>query len=32
VIAQDAEAWAKRVRAETGVEAIVLKPGGKIEL
>jgi L-ascorbate metabolism protein UlaG (beta-lactamase superfamily) len=27
VIAQDAEAWAKRVRLETSAEAIVLKPG-----
>ena len=32
VIAQDAEAWARRVRAETGAEAVVLKPGGQIEL
>ncbi len=32
IIAQDAEAWARRVRTETGVEAVVLKPGGKIEL
>jgi L-ascorbate metabolism protein UlaG (beta-lactamase superfamily) len=27
VIAQDAEAWAKRVRLETSAEVIVLKPG-----
>jgi L-ascorbate metabolism protein UlaG (beta-lactamase superfamily) len=32
IIAQDAEAWARRVRAETGVEAVVLQPGGKISL
>jgi L-ascorbate metabolism protein UlaG (beta-lactamase superfamily) len=32
VIAQDAEAWARRVHTETGAEAIVLKPGGKVEL
>jgi L-ascorbate metabolism protein UlaG (beta-lactamase superfamily) len=31
-IAQDAEAWAKRVKRETSAEAIVLKPGGAIEL
>jgi L-ascorbate metabolism protein UlaG (beta-lactamase superfamily) len=27
LIAQDANAWAERVRRETGVEAVVLKPG-----
>ncbi len=32
VIAQDAEAWAKRVRQETSAEAIVLKPGEEIAL
>ncbi|HWE40530.1 MAG TPA: metal-dependent hydrolase [Isosphaeraceae bacterium] len=32
VIAQDAAAWADRVRAETTVEPIVLKPGGKVTL
>ena len=31
-IQQDAEAWAKRVRQETGVEAIVLQPGGTLKL
>ena len=31
IIAQDAEAWARRVRAETGAEAVVLKPGGRRE-
>lgn len=31
-IAQDADAWAKRVRAETNAEPIVLKPGGTIKL
>jgi L-ascorbate metabolism protein UlaG (beta-lactamase superfamily) len=28
LITQDAEAWAARVRRETGVEAVVLQPGG----
>lgn len=28
-IAQDAHAWAKRVRAETSAEPIVIEPGGK---
>ena len=32
IIAQDAEGWARQVRAETGVEAIVLQPGGKLVL
>jgi L-ascorbate metabolism protein UlaG (beta-lactamase superfamily) len=32
LIAQDAAAWAERVRAETKVEPIVLKPGGKVTL
>jgi L-ascorbate metabolism protein UlaG (beta-lactamase superfamily) len=32
VIAQDSDAWARRVQAETGAEAIVLKPGEKIDL
>jgi L-ascorbate metabolism protein UlaG (beta-lactamase superfamily) len=31
-IAQDAEAWAKRVRQETSAEVIVLKPGEEISL
>jgi L-ascorbate metabolism protein UlaG (beta-lactamase superfamily) len=31
-IAQDAEAWAARVRAETASEPIVLAPGGTIDL
>ncbi len=31
-IAQDAHAWASRVRAETRAEPIVLEPGGSIEL
>ena len=31
-IAQDAQAWAHRVRAETRAEPLVLKPGEKIEL
>jgi L-ascorbate metabolism protein UlaG (beta-lactamase superfamily) len=31
-IEQDADAWAKRVRQETGAEAIVLKPGGTLTL
>jgi L-ascorbate metabolism protein UlaG (beta-lactamase superfamily) len=31
-IAQDAAAWAKRVRQETGVEAVLLKPGEQIGL
>ncbi len=29
-IAQDAEAWARRVRQETGIEAAVLKPGEEV--
>jgi len=32
LIAQDADAWARRVRAETSAEPIVLEPGGKIRL
>jgi len=32
LIAQDPEAWAARVRAETSADAIVLKPGESIEL
>lgn len=32
VIAQDPHAWAERVRAETSVEPIVLKPGQSYEL
>jgi L-ascorbate metabolism protein UlaG (beta-lactamase superfamily) len=32
LIAQDAVAWAKRVRAETKAEAIVLKPGEALEV
>lgn len=31
-IQQDAAAWAERVRKETGAEAIVLEPGGKLSL
>lgn len=31
-IEQDAEAWAKRVRAETEAEPVVLQPGGKTTL
>jgi L-ascorbate metabolism protein UlaG (beta-lactamase superfamily) len=31
-IAQDAEAWAERVRARTHAEPVVLEPGGKITL
>ena len=31
-IAQDAAAWAARVKKETGVEAVVLKPGESLEL
>jgi L-ascorbate metabolism protein UlaG (beta-lactamase superfamily) len=31
-IAQDANLWASRVRAETAAEPIVLEPGGKIQL
>ena len=27
LIAQDAAAWAERVKAKTGTEAVVLKPG-----
>ena len=32
LIAQDAHAWAARVKAETGVEAIVLEPGGWVDV
>ena len=32
VIAQDADAWAARVRAETSAEPVVLQPGGEITL
>ncbi len=32
VIAQDAQAWAARVKAETPAEPVVLEPGGKIVL
>lgn len=32
VIAQDAEAWAERVRKETTAKAVVLKPGGSFVL
>jgi L-ascorbate metabolism protein UlaG (beta-lactamase superfamily) len=32
VIAQDSDAWTRRVRMETGAEAVVLKPGDKITL
>ena len=32
LIAQDAAAWAERVKAETGAEPVVLEPGGKIVL
>jgi L-ascorbate metabolism protein UlaG (beta-lactamase superfamily) len=31
-IAQDAAAWAARVKKEAGVEAVVLKPGGSVEV
>ena len=31
-IAQDAAAWARQVRAGTGVEAVLLQPGGNIFL
>jgi L-ascorbate metabolism protein UlaG (beta-lactamase superfamily) len=31
-IAQDATAWAARVKAETSAEPILLKPGEKIAL
>jgi L-ascorbate metabolism protein UlaG (beta-lactamase superfamily) len=31
-IAQDAEAWARRVRQEAKVEAVVLKPGESVEV
>jgi L-ascorbate metabolism protein UlaG (beta-lactamase superfamily) len=31
-IAQDAQAWADRVRSQTAAEPIVLEPGGKISL
>mgnify|MGYP005851567127 CR=1 FL=1 len=30
LIQQDAEAWAERVQSETGIEVVVLKPGGVI--
>jgi L-ascorbate metabolism protein UlaG (beta-lactamase superfamily) len=32
VIAQDAAAWAERVRRETPAEPVVLKPGGWVEV
>lgn len=32
IIAQDAQAWAQRVRSETEAEPIVLTPGGAMEL
>ncbi len=32
VIAQDAPAWADRVRRETGTEVVVLQPGGTMEV
>jgi hypothetical protein len=32
LIAQDAGAWAERVRKETQTEAVVLKPGEWIEV
>ena len=32
LIAQDAEKWASRVRAETNTEPVVLKPGGTVSL
>jgi L-ascorbate metabolism protein UlaG (beta-lactamase superfamily) len=32
LIAQDTDAWARRVRAETGAEAVVLKPGEWLEV
>jgi L-ascorbate metabolism protein UlaG (beta-lactamase superfamily) len=32
LIAQDAEAWAARVRKETSAEPVVLKPGGWLQL
>jgi L-ascorbate metabolism protein UlaG (beta-lactamase superfamily) len=32
LIAQDADAWAARVRAETAAEPVVLKPGEKIDI
>jgi len=32
LIAQDPQAWAERVRKETGAEPVVLSPGGSIEL
>jgi L-ascorbate metabolism protein UlaG (beta-lactamase superfamily) len=31
-IAQDADAWAKRIRAETKAEPVVLQPGGSMEV
>ncbi len=31
-IAQDAQAWAHRVKEQTGVEAVVLEPGGEYSL
>jgi L-ascorbate metabolism protein UlaG (beta-lactamase superfamily) len=32
LIDQDVEAWARRVRAETAAEPVILEPGGKITL
>jgi L-ascorbate metabolism protein UlaG (beta-lactamase superfamily) len=32
LIAQDAQAWAERVRKETQAEPVVLKPGGSVDL
>jgi len=32
IIAQDANAWAARVKAQTSAEPVVLEPGGKIRL
>jgi L-ascorbate metabolism protein UlaG (beta-lactamase superfamily) len=32
LIVQDADAWARRVRAETRAEPIVLEPGGTVRL
>ncbi|MBN1311503.1 MAG: metal-dependent hydrolase [Anaerolineae bacterium] len=32
LIEQDADAWAKRVEAETGSKVVVLKPGGSYEI
>ena len=31
-IAQDAEKWAQRVRAETKTDAVVVQPGGTVKL